>query len=91
MLNLSKEYIRWMCLTPNYSPELHFAIRNEKNNKIMATIFGMPKRYLLNLDTSTTIKAPDMVGLCVHKKLRSKKMANVLIQEMARRLKSLGF
>lgn len=83
-LSYTKEHLRWICCTPNYSTELHIGVRNEQNKKIMGVLFGMPKKYMI---MGQTVKAPDMICLCVHAKLRQRKLANVLIQEMARRLK----
>jgi glycylpeptide N-tetradecanoyltransferase len=43
-LNYTKEKLRWAMETPGYIPDLHFCVRSEKNNKIMAVIAGQPKK-----------------------------------------------
>ena len=73
---------------PGFKKELHFLIRNSKNKKIMASLMGVPKRLVVS---GKTIKVCEVNFLAVHKKLRSKRLAQVVIAEMMRRKRKLGF
>ena len=39
-----RESLRYQMQVPGYISDLHFCVRNESNNKIMAAIFACPKR-----------------------------------------------
>lgn len=73
---------------PGYKKELHFVIRNAKNKKMMACIMGVPKKLSI---LGKVIKVNEVNFLAVHKKLRSKRLAQVCIQEMMRRKRKLGY
>ncbi|OQS07359.1 kinesin [Thraustotheca clavata] len=79
----SMEFLKWVLLSPGFHKDWHVGVRNEKSGKLMAFIGGFP----------TTIRAYDNVMpmaeinyLCIHKKLRSKRLAPVLIKEITRRV-----
>ena len=87
-LKYSKDKTRWAITMPGYKKELHFLIRNSKNKKIMASLMGVPKRLVVS---GKTIKVCEVNFLAVHKKLRAKRLAQVVIAEMMRRKRKLGF
>jgi len=83
----SKESIKWIAQCPNHFPELFISVRLTSNKKIVATIFGIPcdiKVY------DKIIKQVEINLLCVTKKLRSKRLAPVLIKEITRRINLKG-
>lgn len=72
----NREQVRYTVQSPGFIQELHFCVRNAKNNKIMALIFGTPKRLIIQ---GETVKIAEINFLAIHKNLRGKKMAQVMI------------
>ena len=58
-------------------------VRNSKNGKLLAFISGTPVTVAIN---DEELKMAEINFLCVHKKLRTKKMAPLLIKEITRRV-----
>jgi len=83
----STDFLTWALTPPNYNPAFHLGVRSTKSNRLMALITGVPA-------TVRAYERPiDMVEinfLCVHKKLRSKRLAPVLIKEITRRVNLSG-
>lgn len=79
--------LRYSLQTPGYITDLIFCVRNKQNNKVMATICGSPKRIVVQ---GETVKMAEVNFLAVHKALRKKKLAQVMIQEMLRRCRING-
>ena len=75
-LKYSKEKTKWAITMPGYKKELHFVIRNSKNKKMMACIMGVPKKMSV---LGKVFKVNEVNFLAVHKKLRSKRLAQVCI------------
>jgi glycylpeptide N-tetradecanoyltransferase len=71
-------------LTPDYKKELHVGLRatHNKNRKLCGFISGIPITLRIR---NNTIKTVEINFLCIHKKLRSKRLAPVLIKEVTRR------
>jgi len=71
-------------LTPDYKKELHVGLRatHNKNRKLCGFISGIPITLRVR---NNTIKTVEINFLCIHKKLRSKRLAPVLIKEVTRR------
>eukprot|EP00978_Attheya_sp_CCMP212_P048968 scaffold598894_cov47-Attheya_sp.AAC.1 len=84
----SPEFLMWALTPPGYQKQFHLGVRSSKSGRLMALITGVP----------ATVRAyhadpTDMVEinfLCVHKKLRSKRLAPVLIKEITRRVNHTG-
>jgi len=70
------EKFRWAIMCPGWIKDLHVIVRNSKNRKIMASITGVPKKYILN---NRNVKMNEVNFLAVHKKLRSKRFAQIMI------------
>ena len=70
------EKFRWAIMCPGWIKYLHVIVRNSKNRKIMASITGVPKKYILN---GRNVKMNEVNFLAVHKKLRSKRFAQIMI------------
>lgn len=85
----SKEIIKWAIQKPGFINDWCLGVRSAKNQKILAFIAGAPSK--ITIYAKTTIKAAIMSFLCVHKKLRSKKLTPVLIKEMRRRIQGAGY
>lgn len=83
----SPDAVKYALNTPGKIPALHFCVRNRETTRIMACIMGTPKKIVINKET---VKVADANFLAVHKSLRGKKMAQILIQEMMRRSRLAG-
>jgi glycylpeptide N-tetradecanoyltransferase len=79
----SKEFLRWALTPPGYYPDWIIGVRNIKTGKMMACITGVPATVSVY---GTTMKMCEINFLCVHAKLRDKRLAPVLIKEVTRRV-----
>ncbi|KAK3821070.1 MAG: acyl-CoA N-acyltransferase, partial [Benniella sp.] len=78
----SADFLKWALLPPGWKKSWHIGVRVTSNKKLVAFISGIPQ----DLRVHNTIKRMvDINFLCVHKKLRSKRLAPVLIKEVTRR------
>ena len=68
---------------PGYYKEWLFGVRGGKNNKLFGFISGIPVDCVVR---GKTIKMAEINFLCVHKSLRTKRLATVLIKEVTRRV-----
>src|SRR5699024_10396687 len=57
-------------------------VRASKSRKLVAAIFGVPTEVRVR---GQKLKVTEINFLCIHKKLRSKRLAPVLIKEITRR------
>jgi glycylpeptide N-tetradecanoyltransferase len=80
---LSSTNLRAM-LTPDYCKAWHVGLRATHNDKrkLCAFISGIPITLRIR---NNTIKTVEINFLCIHKKLRSKRLTPVLIKEITRR------
>lgn len=76
------DFIRWTLLVPEYKQSWHLGVKATKSGKLLGFISGTP--VSVTVDDEET-KMAEINFLCVHKKLRSKKLAPVLIREITRR------
>jgi glycylpeptide N-tetradecanoyltransferase len=80
----SRDFLRWAVQPPGYDMNLHIGVRMTTGKRtLVGFITGIPA------DVRVHKKAVAMVEinyLCVHKKLRSKRLAPVLIKEVTRRV-----
>lgn len=72
---------------PGWRKEWHVGVRASKSQKLVAFISGVPLQLRVRKNVLNSI---EINFLCVHKKLRSKRLAPVLIQEITRRCYTLG-
>jgi glycylpeptide N-tetradecanoyltransferase len=68
-------------------PQLHVGVRSTKSKALMGCITGIPSDIQVY---ETTIPMVEINFLCVHKKLRTKRLAPVLIKEVTRRVNLTG-
>ncbi|PQQ08861.1 glycylpeptide N-tetradecanoyltransferase 1 [Prunus yedoensis var. nudiflora] len=81
--NYSKEFLRWALHPPGYFRSWHIGVRAKTNKKLVAFITGVPARIRVR---DEIVKMAEINFLCVHKKLRSKRLAPVMIKEVTRRV-----
>lgn len=74
-------------MTPGWKKEYHFVVRNSKNKKINALMVGCPKKYILLGKPITMLEGN---FFAIHKKLRNKRLAPIMSQEMFRRQRKNG-
>ncbi|KAJ1453431.1 acyl-CoA N-acyltransferase [Pelagophyceae sp. CCMP2097] len=84
----SMPFLEWALTPPNYDPSFHLGVRNEKaGSKLMAFITGVPAVMTVR---GKAVRSVEINYLCVHKKLRTKRLAPVLIKEITRRVNLEG-
>ncbi|XAR50079.1 Glycylpeptide N-tetradecanoyltransferase [Bertholletia excelsa] len=81
--NYSKEFLRWALRPPGYFKSWHIGVRVKSSKKLVAFITGVPARIRVQ---NTVVDMAEVNFLCVHKKLRSKRLAPVMIKEVTRRV-----
>ncbi|KAJ1616213.1 Myristoyl-CoA:protein N-myristoyltransferase, N-terminal domain-containing protein, partial [Pavlovales sp. CCMP2436] len=78
----SRPFLRWAMMPPGYKPVWHVGVRVSTSRKLVAFVGATPAGLCVHGDA---IKGVEVNFLCVHKKLRSKRLAPVLIREVTRR------
>ena len=79
----SMEFLQWALTPPDFEPSWHVGVRNINNGKLVAFISGIPAT--IRIETQVKMMA-EINFLCIHKKLRTKRLAPVLIKEITRRV-----
>ena len=79
----SIEFLQWALTPPGYHKEWLFGVRGGKKDKLFGFISGIP---VDNVVRGRKIKMAEINFLCVHKSLRTKRLATVLIKEVTRRV-----
>jgi glycylpeptide N-tetradecanoyltransferase len=75
-------------LQPNgWTKQWHVGVRVAKNNKLVGFISAVPAQVKCY---DKSVKMVEINYLCVHKKLRAKRVAPVLIKEITRRVNLIG-
>lgn len=82
-----KDFLRWAMMVPKQYDDWVVGIRGGKNNKMFGFISGIPTRLQ---SRKKECKMVEINFLCVHKKLRAKRMAPLLIKEITRRVGTVG-
>lgn len=77
----SAEFLLWALTPPGYHKEWHIGVRVASTKKLVAFISGIPMKLKVRKNTLDVV---EINYLCVHKKLRSKRLAPVLIKEVTR-------
>jgi glycylpeptide N-tetradecanoyltransferase len=76
------ELIRWVLQVPGYIQDWHVGVKATGKDGLLAFISGTPRKVQCN---ENVLRVSVVNFLCVHKKLRSKKLAPILIKEITRR------
>ncbi|XP_071957091.1 glycylpeptide N-tetradecanoyltransferase 1-like isoform X2 [Antedon mediterranea] len=79
----SKDFLLWALTPPGWRPQWHCAVRVVGNNKLVGFISAVTAHINI-YDVEQTMV--EINFLCVHKKLRNKRVAPVLIREITRRV-----
>lgn len=79
----STAFLRWTLTPPGYFTDWIIGVRVIKNKKMVGFISGVPVKSVVNGEALTMCLID---FLCVHKKLRAKRLAPVLIKEVTRRV-----
>mgnify|MGYP001050634945 FL=1 len=81
----SKEFLKWALMPPGYKKDWHLVVRrnNIPERPIIGLITGIPCSLRVNDQKVTGV---EINFLCVHKNLRSKRVAPMLIKEVTRRV-----
>lgn len=83
----SPAFLRWALQPPGWVQEWHVGVRVNKSKKLVGFISAIPATIKVY---EKVLKTVEINFLCVHKKLRSKRMTPVLISEITRRVNLHG-
>uniref|UniRef100_A0A8C9XIF0 Glycylpeptide N-tetradecanoyltransferase n=2 Tax=Sander lucioperca TaxID=283035 RepID=A0A8C9XIF0_SANLU len=86
-LEFSLEYLQWALQPPNWLAQWNCGVRVDANNKLVGFVAALPADVRIY---ETEKRMVQVKFLCVHKKLRLKRMTPVLIRELARRVNQQG-
>lgn len=83
----SPQFLRWALQPPGWHREWHCGVRVQKSGKLVGFIGATPAEIkIANSGIEMFVNMVEINFLCVHKRLRSKRMAPVLIREITRRV-----
>lgn len=83
----SPEFLHWVLKHPGYYKTWHVGVRVVSTKKLVAFISGIPHELRVR---EKAYQSTEINFLCVHKKLRSKRLAPVLIKEVTRQCHLTG-
>ncbi|KAF4549702.1 Glycylpeptide N-tetradecanoyltransferase-like protein [Elsinoe fawcettii] len=78
----SASMLKWALQAPHWRKEWHIGVRTASSKKLVAFISAIPVTLKVK---DKEIAASEVNFMCVHKKLRAKRLAPVLITEITRR------
>ncbi|KAI9841193.1 MAG: glycylpeptide N-tetradecanoyltransferase [Thelocarpon superellum] len=85
--NYSESFLNWALKSPGWKAAWHVGVRATKSRKLVAFISAIPVELRVR---EATLKCSEVNFLCIHKKLRNKRLTPVLIQEITRRINLEG-
>ncbi|RFU32564.1 hypothetical protein B7463_g3782, partial [Scytalidium lignicola] len=85
--NYSQSFLKWALMAPGWRKEWHVGVRASTSKKLVAFISGVPIDLRVR---KKVLKSTEINFLCVHRKLRSKRLTPVLIKEITRRCYLVG-
>ena len=81
--NYSKSFLNWALKSPDWKKSWHIGVRAKGPSRLLvASIFGIPTKLRIR---DNVLDVVEINFLCIHKKLRSKRLTPVLIKEVTRR------
>lgn len=84
----SREFLQWALMPPGFQNNLHVCVRVATGKrKLVGFITGIPADICVHGEAR---KMVEINFLCVHKKLRAKRLTPVLIKEVTRRVNLMG-
>lgn len=81
------EFLKWALQPPGWRAEWHVGVRVAKSKKLVGFISAIPGQLRVY---DKVLRIVEINFLCVHKKLRAKRVAPVLIREITRRVNLTG-
>ncbi|GBF95994.1 glycylpeptide N-tetradecanoyltransferase-like [Raphidocelis subcapitata] len=81
--NYSREFLQWALQPPGFRRDWHVGVRVKASRKLVAFISAIPATVVA---AGKSLPMVEINFLCVHKKLRSKRLAPVMIKEITRRV-----
>lgn len=84
----SEAFLLWALTPPGYRLEFLLGVRAASSKKLIAFISGVPAN--IKVQSKDRLDVVEINFLCVHKKLRAKRLAPVLIKEITRRVNQTG-
>lgn len=81
------EFLKWALQPPGWRRDWHCGVRVIKSNRLVGFISAIPATLKIYSQCRPMV---EINFLCVHKKLRSKRVAPVLIREITRRVNLIG-
>jgi glycylpeptide N-tetradecanoyltransferase len=81
-LAYSKPFLSWALTPPAWDKTWHVGVRTTESKKLVGFISGVPAVISVH---GVPVRMLEINFLCVHKKLRSKRLTPVLIKEITRR------
>lgn len=81
------DFLKWALQPPGWRMEWHCGVRVGKSGRLVGFISAIPAQLRIYDHAQTVV---EINFLCVHKKLRSKRVAPVLIREITRRVNLTG-
>ncbi|KAK0391609.1 hypothetical protein NLU13_1109 [Sarocladium strictum] len=79
--NYSPSILRWAMMSPGWQQRYHIGVRASQSRKLVAFISAIPVHLRVR---DKVVLCSEVNFLCVHKKLRGKRLAPVLIKEVTR-------
>ncbi|KAL1892785.1 glycylpeptide N-tetradecanoyltransferase [Sporothrix stenoceras] len=77
----SKSILKWAMMSPGWKKEWHIGVRATQSRKLVAFISAIPLELRVR---KNVLHSSEVNFLVVHKKLRSKRLAPILIKEITR-------
>ncbi|XP_055350979.1 glycylpeptide N-tetradecanoyltransferase 1-like [Paramacrobiotus metropolitanus] len=78
----SHDFLLWALKPPHWTPQWHIGVRVNETKKLVGFISAVPAQIRVR---GKSLAMSEVNFLCVHKKLREKRMAVILIKEITRR------
>ncbi|KAI9916161.1 hypothetical protein PsorP6_017933 [Peronosclerospora sorghi] len=79
----SVEFLQWVLAPPRFHQDWHLGVRSTQNHTLLAFVSAIPTQIRVD---SKSINMTEVNFLCVHKRLRDRRLAPVLIKEITRRV-----
>ena len=87
----SQDFLRWALLPPDREPSWYLGIQEQDSNRLIAFISAIPRSMRIG---DKLLSAPKCIAeinfLCIHKEYRKQRLAEVMIQEITRRVNLKG-
>lgn len=81
--NYTREFFNWSLKPPGWHKEWHVGVRIRDSGRLVAFISAIPVTLKVR---GKEVKSVEINFLCIHKKLRAKRLTPILIKEITRRV-----